>query len=210
MNKKLIMQLSLVFAVLLVLALSVKKMREGAEIDKKNLFPFALENVDSFQVNHFATGILFKRKEGEWQVKRVENDLTKELKEKMSDGLPEVDKDFVRANSAKVAKVLAYLLQIQVTEPVAVNTDDFATFQINPHSLHVIFYDKEGKMLDRLNVGKQGPDMFTSFVKKGNLDGIYLVEQNFQLLLQRPFEQWLFKEKKSDEKSDEKTGQEKE
>lgn len=208
MNKKLLIQLALVFALFLALALWVTKKEQGAEVYKKNLFAFSLEDVDSFQINHFATGVLFKRAEGEWQVMRVTNELAKELKEKMSDGLPNVDTDFVRANSAEVAKVLAYLLQTQVTEPVAARTKDFATFQINPHSLHVIFYDKSGTDLARLHVGKQGPDMFTSFVKKGDSDGIYLVEQNFQLLLMRPYEQWLFKEKKSDEKSDEKTGQE--
>lgn len=198
MNKKLLIQLSLVFAVLLALALWTTKSRQGAESQKKNLFLFTLENVDSFQINHFATGFLFKRAEGEWQIKRIENNLAKELKEKMSDGLPDVDKDFMRANSGEVAKVLAYLLQIQVTEPIAMHTKDFTTFQINPHSLHVIFYDKQSKELDRLHVGKQGPDMFTSFVKKGSSDSIYLVEQNFQLLLMRPHEQWLFKEKKPD------------
>lgn len=209
MNKKLVVPLSLVFVLLLALALWVTKKEQGAEAQKKNLFSFTLEDVNSFQVNQFATGILFKRAGGEWQVMRVENDLAKELKEKMSDGLPEADKDFTRANSAEIAKVLAYLLQIQVTEPVAEHTKDFATFQINPHSLHVIFFDKDGKELGRLHVGKQGPDMFTSFVKKHDSDGVYLVEQNFQLLLMRPYEQWLFKEKKSDEKSDEKSGQEK-
>lgn len=156
-----------------------------------HFFKFKMDDVQSFQINHFISGIFFQRKDGLWQVKHVKNELALQIEAKGEGGFAEEDSDFKPADSTEVAKVLTYLCELRGLSPVATGGDVSKIFEINLHSLHVIFFDKDGKELDRLFIGKDGADHYSSYIKRPDSNQIYLAEQNFRLLLQRNFEEWL-------------------
>lgn len=191
MKRQISILAGVLMALLIILIIVRVKDYDANKIQKRDLFSFHQDDVTSFQVDHFTTGILFKKFGDEWKIKRVETELSEELKKETNNGPGETDEDFVSANSVEVAKVLTYLCHIKVGEPIAKQNSETNLYQINKHSLHVIFLDRNDQELDRLYIGKQGPEMFTSFIKKSDSDFVYLTEQNYRLMLMREYNEWL-------------------
>lgn len=194
MNKHL-KALLLAFLTLAVLVFFfANPLKNGNEMTPpKPLFTFKTKDVAGFQINNFVSGLDFKKDGETWLVKRVKNKLAKELEAKAGDGksVTEEDKDYARANALVLAKFLPHLTSLTVSEPIAKLSDKPGLFEINEHSLHVIFRNKNGRELGRLYIGKQGPDLFSSFVKRGDSDDVYLVEENLKTLTLKEYEDWV-------------------
>jgi hypothetical protein len=168
-------------------------LRNGEDVvSSRSLFNFKTEDVAGFQINNFVSGLDFKKDGETWLVKRIKNKLAQELEAKAGDGkaVTEEDKEYVRAKALTIAKFLPHLTTLTVDEPIAKLTDKPGLFEINEHSLHVIFFDKNKKELGKLYIGKQGPDLFSSFVKNGHSDDVYLVEENLRTLTLKEYEDW--------------------
>lgn len=198
--------LAFVFGVLLVCFLIYNRSLNVHErgLSHKFLLPFKQDQIAAFEINNFTESFYFKKTDGSWELKRGPSLLAKSIaeKEENRDVLIPTEGSFQKADPVAVTKLLTPLLLLEVSEAIATSRDAAKTFQINPHSLHVIFFDGSGKQLARLNVGKQGPDLMSSFVQKDAENAVYLVEKNLPGLILQPFEAWLFKEqeKKQDEK----------
>lgn len=163
---------------------------DEAPSPERHLLDFGEAGLTSFQVNHFTLGILFKQDGDTWLVKRVKNELAANIQEKDGASPTQEDTDFVTANAAEVAKALIHLMAITVTEPIATSAK-LSDFRINPFSLHVVFFGPHNKELARLRIGRQGPDLFSTFVTLGDSTDVYLVEENLFNLMMREFEEWL-------------------
>lgn len=161
---------------------------------EKRFFDFDQSEITSFQVNNFTLGLLFKKTNGAWQVKRVQNKLARELQEKSGSPVSKVDNEFKPADSAQVAKALTYLTSLKGLSPIATQATDPAVYQINEYSLHVILYNDNGEKLAHVQIGKTGPDPFTSFIKKKDQPEVYLAPQDFRYLFLRKYDDWLQKE----------------
>jgi hypothetical protein len=172
-------------------------LKNEPESEPKSLFSFKTEDVAGFQINNFVSGLDFKKDDETWFVRRIRNKLAQELEAKAGDGksVTEEDKDYTLAKALVLAKFLPHLTSITVGEPIAKLTDKPGLFEINEHSLHVIFRDKDQKELGTLYIGKQGPDLFSSFVKSGHSDDVYLVEENLRTLTLKEYEDWVAKKK---------------
>lgn len=200
--------------------------RVGMETEPGPLLSFHQDEVAAFQINNFAEGYRFEKTDAGWNVKRVPTELKKSLAEnnencegsageliqdpsdpaKLSGGdcvLPLAEESVQMADPVKVTRLLTHLFLIRVSEPIATSPDAASLFHINPHSLHIIFYSDRNEELGRLYVGKQGPDLMSSFVKRGDEPAVYLVEKNLHGLILLPFEEWFAKEdiKSQDEKN---------
>lgn len=201
MNTHLKVLLAAFFVLAALVFFFANPLRNGNEMPPaKPLFTFKTEDVAGFQINNFVSGFDFKKDGETWFVKRVKNQLAKELEAKAGDGksVTEEDKDYTRANALVLAKFLPHLTSLTVSESIAKLSDKPGLFEINEHSLHVIFRDKDARELGKLYIGKQGPDLFSSFVKRGDSDDVYLVEENLRTLTLKEFEEWV--EEKSKEK----------
>lgn len=184
--------LLVILALLLLGVFAILYQQKILQKPKNNpLFSFTEDQIDSFRINHFTMGLLFQKKDQEWTVKRIKTDLTTQLEEKTKENIGITDEAPQIAKTDEVDRILSELIKIKKTEPVSVLANEPAVFEINEHSLHVIFYDKQGKELDRLFVGKEGPDPASSFVKKANASEVYLAPQNFRSFLLKNFEEWL-------------------
>lgn len=155
------------------------------------LFAFAQQDVAAFQINHFISGLFFKKDGQGWLVKRVKNELAKSVEAKEGKAGIKEDTVFSKADPVAVAKALTVLFLLKIGEPVAAKPEKLPLFQINRHALHLIFFNAEGKELGRLHIGKEGPDLFSSFIKKPASDAVYLADQNLRGLFLRNFEDWL-------------------
>ena len=182
------------FFVLAAIAGIVHLSSKDEGLKTKRVYAFEQKQVESFKINHFTQSYLFKKLDGLWQIKRAENQLTKKITDdkKAKGKVSKKDKPkFEEANSLEVTKALTYLINLEVREPIATATKKENIFEINPYALHVIFYDGEQNELGRLYIGKQGPDLMSSYVSEKSLGAVYLVEENFKLMLLREYEEWI-------------------
>lgn len=191
-------QISILLTIFLVLILGLFIFadplgKQEDDEDKKDLFTFQKEDVASFQIDNYTQAFLFQKKGGDWYVAQSQNELTKKIQKQNEDQTADKQK-LKKADPVKVTSLLTTILAIQIDEPIAAEPNSAQIFQINEHSLHVRFYDEKGEMLGRLDVGKQGPDIMSSFIRKNKENEIYLIDQNLQGLLLYPYEEWLIDE----------------
>jgi len=116
----------------------------GDEQPQTNIkfFNFDQDQIDSFQINNFTSGLLFKKQKDNWLVKRVENELTEDLEQKSGEHVAQIDNDFQPANSHEVSKALSYLFELKNLKPISTESTEPGIYEINKYSLHLIFYDK--------------------------------------------------------------------
>jgi hypothetical protein len=185
-------KISLFLLALLAAAILVQNRRQHRiePPPPKPLLAFKFEDVGSFQINNFISGYLFERKGESWQIRRVKNDMARSVEAKDKTFTMETDAQGRPANNLAVVKAVLPVFNIVLHEPVATANSDQKLFEINEYSLHIIFYDRQGKELDRISVGKEGQDLFTSYVKKRGSTDIYLVSENLRALLWRNYEEW--------------------
>lgn len=150
------------------------------------LFAFAQEEVAAFRIHSFAEGYYFEKQNDGWQVKKILTDLLTNFDSKTN---PE-DQVFAKANPVPVTQMLTHLFLLPKGEPVATEAESVAKFHINPHSLHIIFYDAQNAELGRLYVGKPGSDWISTFIKLNDEPAVYQVDKNLNELLSKPFEAW--------------------
>lgn len=191
------------FAALLALLAAVIFVRTQPDpqvTPERHLLGFKQEDVKSFRINHFTSSLLFQKQGESWQVRKTGNDFTDKIDKGEIDGDVNMsppkkggsvaeETDFVDADPAAVSRTLTTLFELMISEPVATQAK-LPDFRINPHSLHILFYGEGDTVLGRLNIGKQGADMFSSFVTLGESQDVYAVEQNLNGLVNRSFEDW--------------------
>lgn len=207
-------QIAVLLSVLSVLIAVIFSLRHAGDGNptgaKRALFDLPEDGIAAVEINHFTQGFYFKKDGGDWTVKRVKTELANSI-EKKNGGTPddaagkavskpqnaaETAETPEKADPVKLSSLLTNLETLEIGEPVATEKESVGQFQINPHSLHVILYGGDGKELGRLYVGKMGPDFMSSFVKKGDSDAVYLVDENLGGLMNYSYEDWLLPEQK--------------
>lgn len=195
----------LVLSVLLAV-IAVRTQKQPTVKPMRPLLAFPQEQVKAFRINHFTSSLLFKKTGDIWQVRKDANAFTDQIDKgetgsditapKKKGGSVAVITEFTEADAATVSRLLTTLCELQVDEPIATNAN-LADFKINPHSLHVIFYSDEeaSTILGRLNIGKQGADLFSSFVTLGEDKNIFAVENSLTGMVNRNYEEFLPKKK---------------
>lgn len=185
MNKQIL--IFLVVLMVLSLGLFFKSKNKNKE---RSFFNFSQNDVAAFQINYFTQALYFqKNSEGTWVVKKIKNELMKEIETKQKESLFE-ETLFKSANSSQVETALTHLMQIQKSKAISNGQTNLKEFEINKHSLHVIFYNTDQKVLDKLYVGKAGPEPMSSFVSRGAGQPVYLTTQNLNLFLNQDESKW--------------------
>jgi hypothetical protein len=192
-------QIIILFLLALVLSFGLFLVLKGSGTQTRQrdaFMSFNQERVYSFEVNHFTLGYLFRKIDGVWHVKRIKNDLVQRLEKEKSVSLLKEDDTFSLANLERVSRAITYLFALPDLSPISKGGGDPAMFEINDHSLHVIFYGIDNLEIERISIGKTGPDMMSSFIKRSGSKEIFLAQQDFRQLFLKSFEEWKLLEKK--------------
>lgn len=164
------------------------------------LAPIDLNDIAGFQIEHFTNALLFKKEgEGNWLVKQVKGALAEKIEAGTKEKVANEDENFVNADPELVAQALMTLTQVKKTPPIAV-TQDSSSFEINPYSLNVRLFDKEGIALETVYIGKNGPEFFSTFIKKGDGPEIFLANANLRGLFLRDFKGWVYEDEEDKKK----------
>lgn len=166
-----------------------------------------VDEVVAIEVEHFIEGLRFERgSDGQWTVAPKKTALKEQVEgqEKATKGeeekLLEEKTEKFPADAEKVLQIIQTVSTLEKHEPVSSNPEKQNTFQIFPAGLKVSFFNKDGKQIARLFVGKQGPDYFSTYVKDENSSEVYLVSEPLPSLLNRTIEEWKKKEGEKEEK----------
>lgn len=183
--------ITLFVVLLLTLLLVWTWQRPQKRFERPSLFSVSADQVKSFALNNFTLGLLFTKKDDQWMVQRVKNDLVKDLEQKSTEAIVEVDDAALPAQTDDVNALLTTLFSVKNLELVSTTAGEGNVFEINKFSLHVILFDENNTEIDRAFFGKQGPEPGTLFVKRGDSQNIYLIETDPRLLLLKKYEEWL-------------------
>lgn len=196
--------LTTLVAILVVLGVLIFLFSDSQNLNKTHandpLFGFTKNDIAAFQVNNFLQGYAFQKDSDSWTIQRVQNDMTKSLMAsgKMEQAISTEDATGKPVDLVKVTSLLTHLTTLTIGEPIASEPASAAHFQINQYSPHVILFDKSGKELGRLYIGKPGPEVMTTYVKRNAENDVYLVDESMSGLLLYPYEDWLISDGKTE------------
>lgn len=105
-----------------------------------------------------------------------------------------IEKEKAEADVDKVNNLIDVLLGLEAGLPVSTNPDKQNELQVGNAGLKVTLFDTKGEKKGLLMVGKQGPNLFSTFVRKEGENEIYLVEEYLAGIVNQPWEAWKKKE----------------
>lgn len=142
--------------------------REGTRQIFKTLDP---NKVARIEIERLLDGVSLVREEKMWLVGKGDEPLTP-------------------ADAAKVSEALTTLQQFTTTSLVSTNPEKQGVFQVNQLGLQVRAYDAAGALLAHVYVGKQGPDFFSTYVRHGGEDRVYLTRTSLSGHFPTVLEYW--------------------
>lgn len=156
------------------------------------------DDITQVDISYFTNGTRFKKNNQTWQVASFTTDLKNEIQKTNSVPSDSSDKNnktnsettFIDVDANKINSLLDTLLELSVSDPVSKSLEKQNQFQVGKLGLTVKFLNASGEELALLHVGKQGPNLFSTFVRLEGDDHIYLVSEGLTSLLQKPIEEW--------------------
>ncbi len=157
--------------------------------EPENIKPFYpnldTQSITVIEINYFTQGTRLEKKDHTWFVQGRKNP-----------PLPDWGEQ-VEADESKVMDLLSAVKELEISDPVTSDPQKQSAFQLIPNSLSVTLWDNTGEKKVRFYIGKQGPDIFSTFIRDENSNDIYLVDIALQGMLNIPWEEWK-KEKRNE------------
>lgn len=98
------------------------------------------------------------------------------------------------ADAEKIEGLLDTLTLLNRNTLVTSNPDKHDSLELGSKGLNVTLYNSKGVKVVKLKVGKQGPNLFSTFVRDENENNVYLVDEYLKGYLNVPAEGWKKKE----------------
>jgi hypothetical protein len=168
------------FALTFVFLLAVALLLEGPWSSRRKAKPRRLillsvvepGDISKIFVKHKEDSVLLKRIQGIWFVFRPGDSVG------------------YRADSAQVQRALDHLKDVE-GEVVSTREDRYNLFEVNDSlAIQVAIWDKEGKEMGRLYIGKAGPDFSTTYVRSKDRKEVVLVEGFLRSYFFSNYDRW--------------------
>ncbi|MBI2343821.1 MAG: DUF4340 domain-containing protein [Deltaproteobacteria bacterium] len=181
------------------------------------LFPGLLPDaVETIEIEQLLDGVRLERRASVWEVKTLQTDLQKEVihaehaaadKKEAAErstadaqdaqASPESATEagpFFRAEGDRVERLLTLLQTLQVGAAASRSADAHNTLQVGAVGLQVRVYGAMGKVLAHLYVGKQGPDYFSTYIRRSDDITSYLIRETLAGRFPTQLDAWRDKE----------------
>ncbi|OGQ22069.1 MAG: hypothetical protein A3I05_07480 [Deltaproteobacteria bacterium RIFCSPLOWO2_02_FULL_44_10] len=148
--------------------------------ERQLLEKFDAHNVEKIEFEHFIGGIQLKREGEGWKVAKFTSELEKQVavKEGISSSVGEPE--WVDADTARVHQALGVFGDLPQGILVSANPSKQMEYQVGVTGQKLKFYDRDGKLLASLIIGKNGPDFVSNYVRYEGKDEVYLVNKSLQ------------------------------
>lgn len=149
---------------------------------------FNKDDVDKIEVSHLISGSVLTKTGDEWQVSEIETEIGKQLKKENEKSKTDFPK--FKADTEKIENVIKKLGDLETTALVSTNPEKQTTYQVAKLGKRVKVYDKSGKVMADLFIGKNGPDMFSTYVRREGEDEVYLVGSHIGAVIPADVMSW--------------------
>lgn len=153
--------------------------RVGSALDTR-LFPgFVPQQVERIELEHLLDAVALRRDADRWTVQAIDSKLGQQIRanEKDPSVVPVPDATSLPADAERVGEMLTQVEQLAVGAVVSRNPVQHLKLQVGDLGVQARFYDTGNHLLAHLLVGKQGPDLLSSFVRRADAKEVYLVGQ---------------------------------
>lgn len=127
------------------------------------------------EINQLIDSAVLKRDGEKWLVSENITPLKKELIEK--EGRAATSERWYRADELRVSSALGSFGALEKGVVVSKNPDKRALYQVDAAGLDVNLIDADNKSIVHVIIGKNGPDLASSYVRKKDEDTVYLVRR---------------------------------
>lgn len=165
---------------------------------------FDPNHVARIEIERLLDGVELVRDGAEWKVRPLATALRKELPKEAdptggttllcADAAPDGACPFSIANGEKVIEALHALQQMATTSLVSENPERQSLYQVDKIGLQIRAFDRDGQLLAQAYVGKQGPDFFSTYVRREGEEQVYLTRESLQGRFPVQSEYWRSKE----------------
>lgn len=151
----------------------------------KNLSP---EKVQKIEVAHLLSGSLLAKGKDGWTVSGQETEIGKNIKSVEEE--QKANEQKFKADAEKINNVVTKLAEIEAVSLASNNPEKQATFEVDKLGKHVKLYDKDGKVLVDIYIGKTGPDMYTTYARQEGENEVYLVKGHIGAMIPADVASW--------------------
>lgn len=166
--------------------------RVGSALDTR-LFPgFVPQQVARIELEHLLDAVALRRDGDRWTVQAVDSALGQQIRanEKDPAAVPTPDATALSADAPRIGDMLTQVEQLTVGAVASRSAAQHFKLQVNEMGIQARFYDAGNHLLAHLLVGKQGPDLLSSFVRRHDAKEVYLVGQNLAGAFPANVTQW--------------------
>lgn len=150
-----------------------------------NFKPFRLypgmniNDVEKIEIENLINGVLLIRIGDTWEVSPLETEMAKNLKSAEKGG-EEVNPPPTpaKANEERIKLAIEKLGNLEAGALASTNPEKQAIYQVNTLAQIVTISGRDGNILAKLYIGKLGPDMYSSYVRREGEDEVYLAAIN--------------------------------
>lgn len=160
---------------------------DAATATRRFFAELAPAKVARIQVERLLDGVELRRAGDTWSVQSFETPLRKQVTS--AESVPHDDRT-TTADGVKVGDALAALQQLTTTSLVSTNPEQQVKYQVNQLGLQVRAFDADGALLASIVVGKQGPDFFSTYVRKNDEAKVYLTRESLAARFPTAIEYW--------------------
>jgi hypothetical protein len=186
----------IILIVVLLIALFVLLLERPGEFDVGDFKAFKLysdlklDKVSKIRIEHLMSGSLLERTDDDWKVSEIKTNISKQLDD---DGGAESSLKF-NADREKVDGIIERVRLSEAISLASTNPEKRSTYQVDKLGKRVRFYDDSDKILVDLYIGKNGPDMFSTYVRRSGEDDVYMVGEHIGAAIPADVMNWRNKE----------------
>lgn len=184
-----------VVLIVMALALYANKHRGGRVNDSSSdaiVKGFDTKDIERVVIEQLLDGVQIKRVGDGWQVAMLITDTKKKLLDK-ENGQPQPERWFT-ADAERIDNALGSFGGLTKGVLVSTNKDKQALFQVNAMGLKVSGIAEDEKRAFDIIIGKNGPDLASSYVRNADDDKVYLINKSLLGVFSPKVEDWRAKE----------------
>ncbi len=175
MKRQLIYLILVALAAILVFAFENPFASRLANKNSQKLFEkFDTADVQRIEISQMIDGALLTKVDGKWFAEDLTTDLKKKLYAQEEKEPPVTEK--IPADEEKIKSGLGVVFNLEKGTLTAKSKDKHDMLQVGSAGVLIAGFDKDGKKLFGLIVGKSGPDLISTYVRNDNSDNVYLIE----------------------------------
>lgn len=140
------------------------------------------DNVQRIEIEQLLNGVVLERTNDGWSVTLFETPLGTELK-KSGQLTGEENSKKYKADASKVTAMLDQLVALKSDTVASDNPEKEALYQVGKIGKNVKGFDSKGKKLFDFSLGKEGPEMFSEYIKKDGDKKIFLLNEQLGAMI---------------------------